>query len=235
MIFMLTALVIAGAGAVAALYLRHRGRADSQRDCVVASPVQRGLFDTSFGGADQADAAAAEAVQRRASLVERARRGDVEALNDVFMLGDSRLYFEALDALVDHAAIRQETLRVLVSRIATNNMRGNNRLAELVIQAWKSDPTGRTTAEALHIAALSDNAKTYQAAVEIAVGYSLSGRLPQIAAKDLISLVESQYWVLSSEARSSGAGFALRQRLAGVCRELTTAPTTQQSSGSEVS
>jgi hypothetical protein len=229
MIFIFIALVVALAAAVAAMYRWQRGVADSSGDRALASPVQRGLFDHSANGPDRAKVSAAnQAFQNRAALKKRASEGDVESLRDAHESADVGLYCEVLDALVEQAATRQETLQALVSQIATsNNLRANIRMAELVIEAWKNEPTRRATAEALHIAALSDDATTYQAAVEAAIEYSRSGRLPQLSAEDLIALVESQYWALSSEARSSGAGFALKQRLAGVRRELTTATTTR--------
>jgi hypothetical protein len=227
MILIFIALLVAGAAA--AMYVWQRGAPDSSGDRALASPVRRGLFDHFANEPDQAEASAAnEAFQKRALLKKRASEGDVESLRDAHQLADAGLYREVLDLLVEQAAARQETLRALVSQIATsNNLRANIRMAELVIEAWKNEPTGRATAEALHIAALSDDATTYQAAVEAAIGYSRNARLPQLSADDLIALVESQYWVLSSDARSSGAGFALKQRLAGVRRELTTAATTR--------
>jgi hypothetical protein len=228
MILIFIALLVAGAAA-AAIYVWQRGAADSNGEDALAPPVRRGLFDHFPNEPDQTEASAAhEAFQKRAVLKKRASEGDVESLRDAHELADAELYHEVLDLLVEQAATRQETLRALVSQIATsNNLRANIRMAELVIEAWKNEPTGRATAEALHIAALSDDATTYQAAVETAIGYSRNGRLPQLSPDDLIALVESQYWVLSSEARSSGAGFALKQRLAGVRRELTTAATTR--------
>ena len=227
MIFTFIALLLAVAAA--AIYLWQREATDSSSDRALASPVRRGLFDHFSGGPDRAEALEAnQAFQARASLKKRASEGDVESLRAAYELADAGLYHEVLEALVEQAATGQETLRALVSQIATSNdLRANIRLAELVIEAWKNEPGRRATAEALHIAALSDDATTYQAAVELAIEYSRSGRLPELSAEDLIALVESQYWALSSDARSSGAGFALKQRLAGVRRELTTAATTR--------
>jgi hypothetical protein len=222
-------IVLVVAVSAALMYLWLRSPSDSSNNRVLAPPVVRGLFDHSATGIGQSEpSAAADALPRRAALKRRAGEGDVEALRGAHALADARLYCEVLDALVEQAAARQETRRALVSEIATSNsLRANIRLAELVIQAWKDQPTKPATAEALHIAALSDDAKTYQAAVELAVEYSKSGKLPELSVEDLIALVESQYWALSSEARSSGAGFAMKERLAGVRRELTTAATTR--------
>lgn len=226
MTLILIVLVVAASATVMYLWLRPPPRSSSNR--VFGPPVERWLFDhTAKSTGFTEPSAEDEALQRREALKMRASEGDTKALRDAHELADAPLYCQVLDALVEQAAARQETLRALVSEVATSNsLRGNIRLAGLVIEAWKKQPTKRATGEALHIAALSDDAKTYQAAVELAVEYSRSRKLPELSSEDVIALVESQYWALSSEARSSGAGFALKQRLAGVRRELTTAATT---------
>ena len=72
----------------------------------------------------------------------------------------------------------------------------------------------------LHIAALSDDAATYQLAVDALLSAWQRGSLPRLGATDLKQLVESQFWILSPEARSGGHGFQLKRRLAGIRREL---------------
>jgi hypothetical protein len=47
--------------------------------------------------------------------------------------------------------------------------------------------------------------------------------LGRITGDDLKELIESQFWVLAQTARSSGAGFTLKRRLAAIRRELATA------------
>jgi hypothetical protein len=46
------------------------------------------------------------------------------------------------------------------------------------------------------------------------------GRLTNLTGEDLRTLAESEFWVLSSESRTSGAGFVLKQRLASLRQEL---------------
>jgi hypothetical protein len=41
-----------------------------------------------------------------------------------------------------------------------------------------------------------------------------------LSAGELRALCEAEYWVLSSEARRTGAGFILKHTLAEVCRRL---------------
>jgi len=47
-------------------------------------------------------------------------------------------------------------------------------------------------------------------------------KLPDISAEELHSLINGEFWVLSSNTRSSGAGFVLKRTLATAKRELET-------------
>ena len=88
------------------------------------------------------------------------------------------------------------------------------------IRAWQESPNRNSTTTLLHVAALSDNAKTYGRAIEMVLMSWRDGRLSDISAHELQSLFNSEYWVLSSRARSSGAGFVLKQTLSSANREL---------------
>jgi hypothetical protein len=170
------------------------------------------------------DAEAEEQIDnRRTMLAERAAGGDIAALTDAHATGDVKLYGEILDALID-ARARQGNLRDLVNHIASNNgLRTNARLAEQVIQSWELAPDRRSTIEMVYIAALSDDAGTYEKAVERAVEAWRNGKLSDFKPEELIALVESQYWELASQARSGGAGHVLKRRLADVRRDLVAA------------
>lgn len=159
----------------------------------------------------------------RRALLSRADEGDRQALVEARAMGDDRLCSEVLDTLIEHAC-RQETLDELVSHILENDaLRANSNLANRVIGRLRATPERRLIAEALHIAALSDDAATFERAVDTVFQLWLQGRIPGSSADELRDLFESEYWVIASEARRSGAGFALRQRLAGVRRQLAIA------------
>lgn len=164
---------------------------------------------------------------RRTKLVERARRGDTAALTDAHADGERNVYDEVLNALVD-ARLRQGNLNDLVKHIASNSeLRGSVRLTEQVIQSWKLAPDRRSTIEMVHIAALSDDADTYGKAIKMALEAWQNGKLSGFKPEELITLIESQYWELASEARSGGAGYSLKRQIAGVRRDLAPAKTGQ--------
>ncbi|MGA9771266.1 MAG: hypothetical protein WBV94_19685 [Blastocatellia bacterium] len=180
-------------------------------------PPDPALLFTSYAEAEE------PVDNRRAKLVERAAAGDTAALADAHATGDVALYVEVLDALTD-GHIRQGNLHDLVRHIAGNKeLRANAKLAERVIQSWKLAPDRRSTIEMIHIAALSDDADTYGKAIGIALQAWQNGKLSDFKPEELMTLVESQYWELASEARSGGAGYALKSRLADVRRDLATA------------
>lgn len=88
------------------------------------------------------------------------------------------------------------------------------------IRAWQQSPNRNTTTKLLHIAALSDNAKTYGRAIELVLMSWRDGSLTDLSATEIQSLFNSEYWVLSSHTRTSGAGFVLKRTLANANREL---------------
>ncbi|HEX6044065.1 MAG TPA: hypothetical protein VFZ22_06220 [Pyrinomonadaceae bacterium] len=92
--------------------------------------------------------------------------------------------------------------------------------AVAAIRAFQQSPDRNSTTKLLHVAALTDNAKTFGRAIELVLMSWRDGSLSDISAKDLQTLFNSEYWVLSSRTRTSGAGFVLKQTLANAVREL---------------
>jgi len=90
------------------------------------------------------------------------------------------------------------------------------------IREYQKSPNRSTTAQLLHAAALSDNAKNYERAIELVLLSWRDGSLADLSAKELQSLFNSEYWVLSSRTRTSGAGFVLKQTLSSANHELET-------------
>ena len=88
------------------------------------------------------------------------------------------------------------------------------------IRAFQESPDKNTTSDLLHAAALSDDAKNYGRAIELVMMSWRDRSLADLSARDLQSLFNSQYWVLSSRTRTSGAGFVLKETLATANREL---------------
>lgn len=88
------------------------------------------------------------------------------------------------------------------------------------IRSFQQSPDRTSTAKLLHVAALTDDAKTYGRAIELVLLSWRDRSLSDISAKDLQTLLNSEYWVLSSRSRTSGEGFVLKQTLSNANREL---------------
>ena len=193
-----------------------------------APPRGGGLFsDQSSVAADEHPTNAETQIrilEQRTGLVARAMEGESETLAEAQASGDPDLYREVLDALVERAMSADEDLLALASQIAeSGHLRANPKLAAAVIEVWKRAPDKRALAVMLHLAALADDAATYQRAVETVMLWWREGRVPRLSAEELQALVESHYWVLAPEARRSGAGYFLKRMLASVRRELAAA------------
>ena len=217
MLLILIILIIAFAGAAAlafAVYHQNRALPEARAHTQLPrEPVTLFADDQS-----ESDARATPSAPDRFLLIERARQGDLTTLAEA--RNDAPLYQEILNALID-ACERQGNTAALVRHIVkSDDLRGNVRLAERVIAAWQAAPDRRSTIDLLHVAALADDANTYGRTVDLAVDAFKNGRLNTFSADELLALLESQLWVLALDVQRGGAGFALKQRLAEVRRDL---------------
>lgn len=161
------------------------------------------------------------APDRKAELVARAGAGDLDSLSEASLARDCALYHDVLDALIESTSGSAEKFRALVQTISNGpELRGNKKLAARVMEEWKTNQDKSSTIQMAHIAALSDDAATYEKAVELIGSAWKQGRLPRFSRDEVIALFESQYWILTPEARRAGAGFALKTRLSELRREL---------------
>lgn len=206
------------------LYSLKSARSRKDVDWQLPKPAFDGLFPApdavSAAGQSMVDTPA----YRRSTLLDRARGGDLETLSEACGTGDRALYEDVLNALIESASNNRESMDALVSRItAGTELRANKRLAELVIEEWKANPDAASTGEMAHVAALSDDAAIYESVVDLISSYWKAGRLPQLSAEQLIEIVESQYWILSHDARHGGEGFPLKIKFVKLRSELATA------------
>ena len=116
--------------------------------------------------------------------------------------------------------LRSATVSQPVSEIDKQIDREDFENAVAAIRAFQQSPNRNSTTRLLHVAALSDDAKTYGRAIELVLMSWRDGSLSDISAGDLQGLFSSQYWELSSRTRTSGAGFVLKETLSNASREL---------------
>jgi hypothetical protein len=228
--FLFTSIIILGLLSVAIYFWQkpnHKRLEGSEREPNALPPSDsRGLF--AVPAADDHDDVVARqlepqpeisATTRLSDLVARAHDDDKSALLDANTHGDKAIYEEVLTSFVEQANDAPKLLS-LVSFVVGHKLPVITQLANAVTESWKTAPDRPSTARMLHIAALSDDVPTYQMAVETALRYWLSGRLSDISPVELGSLFDGEFWVLSSAARNTGAGFILKRTLASARREL---------------
>lgn len=174
---------------------------------------------------------------RRRELRERAEQGDLSALAEASALNDAAFYRLVLDVLVGRASGDAGRVRELSAHIARGrDLRASPELAEMLLGLWREEPTPSSTAELLRVSALSDDVGTFGRAVNEVLQSWEAGRLKNLAAEDLRTLFDAEHWLLSSEAKRSGEGFILKQKLADVRRRLTneSRPESQVEAGGRV-
>jgi len=218
--FLITALAILTIIGIGLYFSLKPKRAESEQ-ILPPPPNARSLF------ADEVDRAlleenSAAAVAQAESLVARARDGERSALAVARQSGDKDLYNRVLTELVNQASSNSQLLSVM-SYVTQYNFPVNEKLAETVLDSWRTAPDRQSTAKALHFAALSDNAGVFRTAVEQALSLWREGKLSDLSPVELRALFDGEFWVLSSGVRSSGAGFVLKQTLADARRELEAA------------
>jgi len=214
-----TSIFIIGFLAVALYFWQKPGKS-SERAALPPLPPPRGLFnDPDTAESPASETTSVEAEEQRALLLERARGGDRSALDEGHNLRDKELYDQLLNLLAA-AADSDSSLLSLVSYVARNDLPVNNNLARAVLESWKKTPDRNSTAKALHITALADDAALYQEAVEFALRSWRKGELENVSPVELQALFDGEFWVLSSRTRGSGSGFILKRTLANARREL---------------
>jgi hypothetical protein len=220
--FLISSILLIGLFAIS-LYFWQK---PSKRPTTAALPPPmnpRGLFDPE--GSDttaQLTATLPTEVERkriREALLERAARGDKNALQEAHELPDRTVYRDVLNALVNKAESTSQLLS-LVSQVRQHELPVNEALTTALTEFWQRSPDRNSTAKMLHIAALSDDAETFTTAVELALRFWREGKLTDVSATELQALFQGEFWVLSSGTRSSGAGFVLKRILSSARSEL---------------
>lgn len=222
------------------LYRRQHASSDYRAELQSRFTSPRSLFDHQAEHAEQtrllnAAQASREIEERAASLLKRATAGDITALAEAQRANDSALYARVLHNLLQWAEASETNLRSLASFVANDSgLRGNADLAAAYTKLWQQQPDRQTTAQLLHLAALSDDANTFESAIVAASDAWRANRLGETRPEELSALIESEYWVLSSEARRAGAGFVLKQRMSHLREELLLAAASRKTESTNV-
>ena len=221
--FLFASVFIVGLLAVA-LYFWQKTKENHEQRSFPALPEPRSLF--SELNAEQLAAGSDDEGTQRAAIIERAKGNDKSALKEAQAIGNDEFFSVVLDILVANVD-SDSGLLALASYVTRNELPVNDTLAQAMLESWMSAPDRSSTAKALHFAALADDAKLYQSAVETALQFWRNGRLADSTPDELKALFDGEFWILSSRTRSSGAGFVLKRTLESARRELEAASAKQ--------
>ena len=217
--FLFASVFIIGLLAVV-LYFWQKPKQNHEQSSLPGLPEPRSLF--SEPNAEQLAAGSDDEETQRAAIIERARSKDKSALKEAHAVGDHEFYGAVLDLFV--ANIDSDSgLLALASYVTRNELPVHNTPAQAMLDSWKRSPDRSSTAKGLHFAALADDAKLYQRAVETALQFWRDGRLADSTPDELQALFDGEFWILSARTRSSGAGFVLKRTLESARRELEAA------------
>ncbi|HVG31074.1 MAG TPA: hypothetical protein VM864_15290 [Pyrinomonadaceae bacterium] len=220
-VFLITLLLIA---AIAYTIYRKERQHGATQERELYPPSPRSLFPEGeeVGRADSAHRlAAAPEAARRGALLERAGGGDVSALAEAQQLGGAEFYQAVLARSLRRSESSDEDLRSLAAHVASGEtLRGSVELSRAFGRLWEASPDAASTARALHLAALCDDAAEYERAMEVALRLRLEGRIPDVGEEELRALLDAEFWVMSPEARASGAAFVVKQQLAALRADL---------------
>lgn len=119
----------------------------------------------------------------------------------------------ALGILTDRAE-RDEDICALISFVLANeNLAVSSNLVNRFRQIWENAPALKQTAELFQLAARSNDADLFQEILIAAEQFVKNGKMADVSRNELRELADSHYWLLSSDARISGAGFWLKHKL----------------------
>lgn len=159
-------------------------------------------------------------VEKRRELLKRAVECDKKTLSEAQRFDDGKFYDEVLNELVRRTENEKQVL-ALASYISRNPaLAVNSPLARAFTETWKRSPDRHSTAEMLHIVALSGDVALFQESIGLLLKYWQEKRLQDITPEELVALVEGEFWLIPSSARNSGAGFLLKRELAKFRREI---------------
>jgi len=113
-----------------------------------------------------------------------------------------------------------EKFVLLSTFIEENKLQTNAEFVKRFQDALENSAGKKHTIRLLHFAALSQSAEIFSDSVENVIKLCHENRLEGFTLTDLIQLAESQFWLLPTAEKTSGAGFLLKQKLAKLRAEV---------------
>lgn len=118
------------------------------------------------------------------------------------------------------AVDREEELKIEAQRAENAKRAREEQLArfDAVRKSWRSLPSKKDTIEVLFLASRSESGKIYFETANEVIEVWKNGHIRGLSADDLSQLLESHFWLLPTQERTSGAKFSLQEEIASLRR-----------------
>jgi hypothetical protein len=127
--------------------------------------------------------------------------------------------FEPDEAEIHHAE-REEKKRIEAEK-AEESVRITVQKAEKAREFrefWEMAPNKRNTIQLLNLAAQTESGKFFSETAENVIAHWRAKKIEDLSAEHLAQILESHFWLLPNEERTSGVSFWLKQEIAGLRR-----------------
>ena len=113
-------------------------------------------------------------------------------------------------------SVREETLQIEAKKRDEARQLIVEKISRVknLCEIWRTNPTKLNTIDLLRLAAESESAELFQAIVEDVLKTWKANQINGLSLADLIQLVESHFWLLPTQERTSGTKFWLKEELA---------------------
>jgi hypothetical protein len=224
MLFFLIILILLSAVAAAAVISISRRRQKSlpspSESQLHFQPIQyQSIFapDAEEIRAFEAEDKAKRSEMLRQKILAKAETGDFGALNEA-----KDFEFEFYDRVLRELAVRcdGERFASLALFIEERKLPANAALIGRFQDALENSAGKKDAIRFLHLAALSRSAEIFSDSVESVIKLCREDKLEGFTQTNLIQLAESQFWLLPTAEKTSGAAFLLKQKLAKLRSEV---------------
>lgn len=119
------------------------------------------------------------------------------------------------------AAEREEELRHEAAEAEEAEAKREAQKARLdaLRKTWHVLPSKKDTIELLFLASKSESGKIYFETANKVIEVWKNGQIAGLSADDLSQLLESHFWLLPAEERTSGVKFSIQEEIAGLRRK----------------
>lgn len=159
-------------------------------------------------------AQAEKEAELRLDLLNRAEKSDFNSLLEAKVYGNARLYDEVFQILLRNDADK------LTDFVIKNGLTANADLVELSAKKLSENPNLDSLLKLVRLSTQTNSAENFLQTIETTIELWKEKRLLEISGEKLIEIFESHYWLLASEARVSGAGYLIKERMTSVRREI---------------